>query len=141
MSLRSHTPICCSPNSPFYHYKAAFRLFDRGGSIEHGQLLHYAVRREHPDYLEVLQLILDKGCPQINQVMCENCRQSYELQKAFGMGTPLHEAAALGKLDVVTVLLAKGADPAIEDPRGETALDRAERSNRTVVVECLRSLS
>lgn len=98
--------------------------------------MHYAVRREHPGHLEVLQFILDKG-PQINQIMYENCRQIYELQKAFGIGTPLHEAAELGKLDIVTALLANGADPAVKDPRGETALDRAERNNRTAVMECL----
>lgn len=98
------------------------------------------MRREHPDYLEVLQFILDKGPHHINRVMYENCRQSYELQKAFGIGTPLHEAAGVGKLDIVVALLARGADPAVKDPRGETAFDRAERNNRTVVMECLRRL-
>lgn len=115
-------------------------LFDKGGSIEHGQLLHYAVRRDQPDYLEVLQFILDKN-PHVNQIMYENHPQSYELQKAFGIATPLHEAAEMGKLDVVNALLAKGADRTVKDARGETALDRAERNHRTAVMDCLLSQS
>lgn len=69
--------------------------------------------------------------------MYENRFQSHELQKAFGIST-LHEAAKLGKLDQVRALLANGADQAAKDARGETALDRAERNNRTTVMECLR---
>lgn len=105
--------------------------------IEHGQLLHYAIRRDQPDHLEVLQFILDKN-PDVNRVMYKNCPQSYEPQKAFGIGTPLHEAAEMGKLDVVSILLANEADRAVKDARGETTLDRAERSNRTAVLEYLR---
>lgn len=112
--------------------------FDNGGLIEHGQLLHYAVRREKPEYLETLEFILDKG-PHVNQIMYKNCRQSYELQKAFGIGSPLHEAAEMGKLDAVSALLNKGADPAVKDTRGETPLDRAEHNNRTAVVVSLQA--
>ena len=57
--------------------------------------------------------------------MYESCFQSYGLQKAFEVGTPLHEAAKLGKLNVVSILLANGAGRAVKDARGETALDRA----------------
>lgn len=114
-------------------------LFEYGGSIEHGQLLHYAIRRVRADYLEVLVFILDKG-PHVNQVMYENRPACYELQKPFGIGTPLHEAADMGRLDVVDVLLARGADPNIKDARGELAIERAERNNKVAVVERLRSL-
>lgn len=38
------------------------------------------------------------------------------------------------------VFLARGADPTVKDPRGETAFDGAERVNRTVVIERLRGL-
>lgn len=75
-------------------------LFEDGGSIKHGQLLHYAVRRDLPDQLEVLEYILDKE-PQINHVMYQNRLDCYYHQRAFGIGTPLHEAAGRGNLDVV----------------------------------------
>src|SRR5438876_40828 len=51
--------------------KAPFKiiklLFHYGGSINCGQLLHYAIRRDAPDRLEVLEFILNKG-PPINHV-------------------------------------------------------------------------
>ena len=46
----------------------------------------------------------------------------------------------MGKLDIVDAFLARGADPTVKDPRGETAFDRAERNNRTVVMERFRGL-
>ncbi|KAF7131024.1 hypothetical protein CNMCM5793_003959 [Aspergillus hiratsukae] len=92
-------------------------LFEHGGSIKHGQLLHYAVRRDRDDYLYVLAFLLDKG-PRVNQVMYDNHPVSYEHQKPFGIGTPLHEAAAMGKMDVVDLLISRGADPSVRDARG-----------------------
>lgn len=109
-------------------------LFDKGESIEHGQLLHYAVSRNQPDHLEVLQFIPNKNSD-ANHVIYENCFQSYQLQEAFGIGTPLHEAAEMGKLNVMSALLANGADRAVKDPRGETALNMSERNNSAVVME------
>ena len=46
-------------------------LFDHGGSIQHGQLLHYAVRRNHTDRLEVLGFIINKDAPN-NNVMYQD---------------------------------------------------------------------
>ncbi|KXG53204.1 uncharacterized protein PGRI_002540 [Penicillium griseofulvum] len=112
-------------------------LFKHKSSIEYGQLLHYAVRRNTPDYLEVLNFILDKH-PSINQVMFENNPTSYDLQKPFGIGTRLHEAVELGKVDVVETLLARGADPAVRDARGESAVDKAERNGISAIVDRLR---
>lgn len=113
-------------------------LFEHEGSVEYGQLLHYAVRRSIADYLEVLGFILDKR-PSINQVMFENHPTSYQLQKPFGIGTPLHEAVELGKVDVVDALLARGADPAVRDARGESAIEKAERNGMSAIVDRLRN--
>lgn len=115
-------------------------LFDNGGSIEHGQPLIFAVRRDEPDYLDVIQFICDKGVP-INHVMYQSHMHSYLFHRAVGVGTPLHEAAARGKLDVVDFLLERGADPLIPDARGKLAIERAERHGHTDVVERLRPLS
>lgn len=84
-------------------------MLDSGGQIKHGQLLHYAVRREAVDHLEVLRLILSRGA-QIDHIMYQNDLKSYHLQKAFGLGTALHEAARLDRVDVIEFLAAHGAN-------------------------------
>ncbi|KAL2408448.1 hypothetical protein ABEF93_003514 [Exophiala dermatitidis] len=99
-------------------------LFDHGGSVRTGQLLHYAVRRDQPDILEVLAYLLNKGAS-VNDVMYQHHPDSYRLQQAFGLGTPLHEAAQLGKLEVIRFLLEHGADPNVVDSLGQTVLERA----------------
>ncbi|EME45879.1 hypothetical protein DOTSEDRAFT_126046 [Dothistroma septosporum NZE10] len=100
-------------------------LFSRGGSVSFGQLLHYAVRRDIQDQDEVVQLILDKK-PLINNVMYQGL-ECYFLQRAFGLGTPLHEAVERGKLDIARMLLDHGANPLIRDSLGKTARDRATK--------------
>jgi ankyrin repeat protein len=52
--------------------------------------------------------------------------------------TPLHIAAAMGKMKAVEALVALGADVAIKDSQGRTALDAAERAGLTDVVAFLR---
>lgn len=71
--------------------------------------------------------------------MFENHPASYNLKKPFGIGTPLHEAVELNKVDVVKALLNKGADPAIRDARGASAIDKAERNGLSAIVDLLRS--
>jgi hypothetical protein len=46
-------------------------LFDRGGSIQHGQLLQYAVNRDEPDHLEVIDFLAEKGAA-INDVIYQH---------------------------------------------------------------------
>lgn len=75
----------------------------------------------------------------MNQVMFENHPASYNLQKPFGIGTPLHEAVELDKVDVVEALLNRGADPAVRDARGESAIDKAERNGLSAIVDLFRS--
>ncbi|KAK3686654.1 hypothetical protein LTR37_019585 [Vermiconidia calcicola] len=112
-------------------------LFDRGGSVSSGQLLHYAVRRELTDYLDVLVFLLDKR-PSINGVMCEGLYCYYQ-QRAFGLGTALHEASEKGKLDVVELMVAHGAHPLIKDPRGRTAQDWADRAGHYSIAKFLKA--
>jgi len=121
-------------------YSIIEMLFNHGGSIKHGQLVHYAVRRNMPDCLKVLKFLISRGAS-INHVMYYDCPHCYHRQSAFGLGTPLHEAADEGKLDVVKFLLERGADPLVKDSRGRLAIERAEHKAHTVVVEHLRSLS
>ena len=115
-------------------------LFDHGGSIEHGQLLHFAVVRGLPDRIEVLDYLLDKGAS-INSLMYENSADSYEQERLSGLGTPLHSAAAMGRLDMVDILLLRGANPRIENSLGKLAIEEAEYHGWSDVIDRLRSLS
>lgn len=65
----------------------------------------------------------------------------YKLQEAFGLGTPLHEAAGHGHIEIVRILVKNGADPRIKDSRGETVVQRAKWSKHFQIVEYLQSLS
>jgi ankyrin repeat protein len=92
-------------------------LFDRGGSIQHGQLLQYAVNRDESDHLGVIDFLVEKGQP-INDVMYQNRLKNCFQLRAFGLGTPLHIAAEMGRLDVIKHLLARGPDALVKDARG-----------------------
>ena len=115
-------------------------LFDYGGSIEHGQLLHFAAIRGSPDRIEVVNYLLDKGAL-INNVMFENSPDSYEQEELSGLGTPLFSAAATGRLDMVDMLLSRGADPSIKNSRGKLAVEEAEYHGWSEVTGRLRSFS
>ncbi|MBI3862938.1 MAG: ankyrin repeat domain-containing protein [Planctomycetia bacterium] len=55
-----------------------------------------------------------------------------------GQTTPLHAAARGGNLEVVRMLLDAGADPALRDADGKTALEVATEAGHVWVVEMLR---
>lgn len=58
-----------------------------------------------------------------------------------GIGTPLQLAAGKGLLDLVQLLVERGADPLIKDPRGQIALNWPLHGGHTEVAEFLRPLS
>lgn len=43
----------------------------------------------------------------------------------MGLGTALHRAAELGKVDVVSYLISEGANQSVKDANGRTAVDCA----------------
>ncbi len=112
-------------------------LFKHGGTISHGQLLHYAAAREASDRVDVLTFLLELGTP-VNEIMYQNHVNNYHEQAAFGLGTPLHKGAELGRVDVVEFLLSKGADPSIKDSKGRTAFELAEHHGHVKVLQRLR---
>ena len=73
--------------------------------------------------------------------MFEDCVESYELEKYSGLGTPLHSAAETGRLDMVEMLLLKGADPLIKNSMGRLAIELAEYHGRSAVTARLRRQS
>lgn len=112
-------------------------LFDNGGSIEHGQLLHFAAKRVLPDRIEVFEYLLEKGAS-INGTMFQNYKESYEQERYSGLGTPLHSAAKTGHLDMVEMMLLKGADPFIKDSTERLAIEGAEYYGLSAVAARLR---
>lgn len=120
-------------------------LFDHGGpdSINHGQLLHHAVYRESLDHLGVLQYLLRKGALRnINQLKYQDRMGLFEVENLIiDCETPLHEAARGGRLDVVKLLVAQGANPLIQDGKGRLAVELAHKTCHSQVVEYLAPLS
>ncbi|GAM88698.1 hypothetical protein ANO11243_067320 [Dothideomycetidae sp. 11243] len=123
------------------------QLFDRSGSVEHGQLLHHVIRRQNDDdRFQVFSFILamypsvDGNIPYINDRMYRNHSESYMLRSAFGLGTPLHTAADESHADIVRELLRKGAERSLLDSNGRTALQRAAYHSHKDVVEILQAL-
>lgn len=116
-------------------------LFDHGGDINRGQLLHHAARREGPesDVIELMELLLSKGAP-INGIQYANHPVSYSQLFPFSLGTPLHYAVAEGRLKVVAYLLEKGADPSIKDTKGRTAAEVAKFRGKDEVLPLLLEL-
>lgn len=53
------------------------------------------------------------------------------------LGTRLHKAAELGKIDIVNYLISQGANLDIKDGKGRTALECAKLSNHREVIEAL----
>ena len=120
-------------------------LFDHGGpdSINHGQLLHHAVYRESSDRLQILQYLLEKGAfTKINQLKYQDQKALFEDENLIiGCGTPLHEAARGGRLDVAKLLVAQGANPLIQDGKGRLAVEVARKLHHSQIVEYLAPLS
>lgn len=115
-------------------------LFEHGGSIEHGQLLHHAVLRDASDCTAMVSYLLDQGAP-INETMYQN-RPDNLLRFWYGRpGTALQRASELGKVEVVDLLLERGADPSIRDNNGRLPIETAEEFGQDKVVKRLRHYS
>lgn len=113
-------------------------LLERGAGIGNGQLLHYAMQRHDEDALELVELLLDLGCP-INSIMFQDDPQSWAMYRAGGAGTPLCKAAERGRADIVAYLLRRGADPTIRHSNGQTVIQVAKNNGYSEVAKILEN--
>ena len=112
-------------------------LFEHGRDISKGQLLHFAVERQLPDQLAVVDWLVRLGAP-ISDRLFEDDPASWVENKNFGMGTPLHRAAELGNADVAVHLIQHGAHTSIRDTLGRNAAELAESQGFNTVVHMMR---
>lgn len=115
-------------------------LFEGGGSVKHGQLLHHAAYRDLNDQTEVLAYLVEKGI-RLNDIMYQNRMDNYKMQRDWGLGTPLHRAAEMGRLEGAKWLVAHGANPRIRNSLGELPIDRAQLNGKSSMVEYLRPVT
>jgi ankyrin repeat protein len=112
-------------------------LLERG-SVEKGQLMHHAVERSQ-DTIAVMQELVSKGTP-LNEVQYSGHMDSWNHEHFKGLGTPLHRAVELRKVDVARFLLQRGADGNIKDTKGRTPLDIARHLGDRDMIHLLESV-
>lgn len=117
---------------------STIRLFlEHCNDIQRGQLLNFAINRGNKDAIEVIELLLNLGCP-IDSIMFQDDPRSWMEVKLGESGTPLFTAVQKGKIDIVAYLLFRGADPACPSIRGRTPLKAAESKGYTSIIDILR---
>ncbi|RDW90489.1 ankyrin repeat domain-containing protein [Aspergillus mulundensis] len=124
--LRNSTPLSFAVEGGLFDIIKL--LFENGGEVQRGQLLHYAAMRTKDDNHEVLQFVYNKdptynrSC--INKMLDEGTPE-YLMNERTGLGTPLHYAAGSGSVGMVQFLLDRGAVRNPRDPYGRTPLGYA----------------
>jgi ankyrin repeat protein len=106
-----------------------------------GQLLHFAARRTDEFAIPVIRLVIDHcGREDINGLQWDGVwhQREYWHRIKGGLGTPLHEAAKVGRPDVVKLLLKDGADWNLLDSSNRTPVQTAEQEDNRLVADYLR---
>ena len=112
-------------------------LVNHGGDLSRGQLLHFAVARQAPGRLAVVEWLLANGA-HVNARMYENDRPSWIENRPLGMGTPLHKAVEMNDEMTVRLLLSYNADRHVLDSVGRTAYDIAIARGYRTLAEIVR---
>lgn len=109
------------------HVQAVALLLDRGAKVDatDGEGVTPLVLASYRGQTEVVKLLLERGAFVNAQ------------EKRNGLSSLSH-AVGRGDRELVAVLLAHGADPALKSADGRTALERAEANGATEIVALLR---
>jgi len=107
------------------HLVQAKRLIERGAEVNKPGWtpLHYAASRQSPDSSDMVRLLLE--------------HHAYIDAESPNRSTPLMMAAMYGHRDLVPLLLEEGADPALRNEQGLTAVDFARRAERDDIAELI----
>lgn len=133
--LRDCTPLSYAVhNAPF---DIIMLLFEEGGEIHQGQLLHYAAMRNEGNSIQVLSFIYDQdpdfNRSRLNKLLDEDYPE-YFMNERTGLCTPLHYASMSGSAEMVCFLKAKGA-VSRKDPYNRTPLGYAIRRGHRDKIE------
>ncbi|KAJ5669894.1 uncharacterized protein N7477_005257 [Penicillium maclennaniae] len=112
-------------------------LLNRGGDVQKGQLLQYAVSRDQ-EIEDVISLLVDRGAP-LNATMYEDGPTLMRFAP-MSLGTALHVATEQGKTNAIRLLIQLGADTGVKDANGDTALEWAQKWDKTEMVQLLKAL-
>ena len=109
------------------HLKAVALLLDRGASVDavDGEGVTPLILASYRGKTEVAKLLLERGAGVNAQ------------EKRNGLSSLSH-AVGRGDKDLVSVLLAHGADPLLKSADGRTPLERAEANGASEIVALLK---
>jgi ankyrin repeat protein len=109
------------------HLRATALLLDRGAKVDaaDGEGVTPLVLAAYRGHTDVVKLLLERGAYVNAQ------------EKRNGLSSLSH-AVGRGDKELVAVLLAHGADPALKSADGRTALERAEANGATDIVALLK---
>jgi ankyrin repeat protein len=105
-------------------------LLARGGEVN--------TRARHPFGVNALHAALAGPTPEVARALIAAGADVNAAQA--GGGTPLHETAFSGYLELTQLLLERGANPAAVDNQGRTPLDVARERGQTAVADLLAGL-
>lgn len=107
-------------------------LLGRGGDVNIGELVHWAIGRHREDSLEMVKFLIDRGAP-FNALLHENNEHSRRLFPHYTR-TPLHLAVFSKKHNVIRYLIQKGASVDIKDYKDKTAVECADEDTRKIIM-------
>ncbi|GLB36852.1 hypothetical protein LshimejAT787_0311390 [Lyophyllum shimeji] len=115
--------------------EAARLLIQHGARVKNTNALKTAA---YYGVLDMIPLLLEAGAD-VNEI--PDYEEMLLSEREHGLGTALHEAALGDQPEAVELLLEKGADPALKNTLGRTALDIAREKQHVSVVEVLEKRS
>lgn len=109
------------------HVKAVALLLDRGAKVDatDGEGVTPLILASYRGQTEVVKLLLERGA-------------AVNAQEKRNRLSSLSHAVGRGDKELVSVLLAHGADPLLKDADGRTALERAEANGASEIVALLK---
>lgn len=129
--------IQSSDGTPTIHYAAL------GGHLD---IMQYLINDLHSEYdiksngIHTLHYAVRGGSLPVVQYLVEQKGADLNVKNNVD-GTPLHDAAYRGHIDIVRYLLKKGANAQLRDQMNNTPIDCARERGHSSTVNCLQSVN